>query len=79
MKISDKTTPCNEIIKSLIDFDSSTNVYHIPKDLNLENFPQDVIDGFLDLMNRVADTELRKSTFLRLIKEGEMTISCKEE
>jgi hypothetical protein len=78
MKTTKQTSPCHEIIKSLVSIEIGTNIYYIPQDLNLDKYPQEVIDGFLDLMNTIAPTQLEKSNFLRLVMEDVITVKCKD-
>jgi hypothetical protein len=63
----------------MIQYNELTNEYIIPADLNFENLPAKIVNDFLDTLNELALSKEALSTFLEMIKDGLVTITCSED
>jgi hypothetical protein len=63
---------CVQQIRNQIFIDDD-GFYKIPQNLVLENYPEQVINSFLDFLSKSGNN---KSTILMLIKTGRMEIKC---
>jgi len=68
--------PCIQQVREQIFVDKS-GVYTIPTDLKIADFPEEVINSFLDYMNQF-EGEI-KSDILKMLKDGVITMTCTED
>jgi len=68
--------PCIQQVQEQIYVDKN-GVYQIPTDLKITDFPESVINSFLDFMNQFSDVV--RAYYLQKIKEGEVTVVCTED
>lgn len=70
-----KPPPCNEVVRDLIEKNSSTGQYYIiPASLDMSGLPQKVIDSFLDFSNQFP--EENQQVILEYTKDGLVSIKC---
>ena len=50
--------------------------YQIPQDLKIQDFPEDIVNGFLDWLSQFDEY---RDSILKLIKDGDMIVECREE
>jgi len=68
--------PCIQQVQKQIFVDDNGE-YAIPKDLIITDFPESIINSFLDFLNEFNDS--MKSSILQSIKEGSLTVICTED
>ncbi len=68
--------PCIQQVQEQIYVDKN-GVYQISTDLKITDFPESVINSFLDFMNQFSDVV--RAYYLQKIKEGEVTVVCTED
>lgn len=68
--------PCIQQVQEQIYVDKD-GIYRIPVDLIITDFPESVINSFLDFLTDFNDS--MRSQILRLIKSGEITVNCTED
>lgn len=68
--------PCIQQVQEQI-FVDNCGVYRVPADLKIADFPESVVNAFLDFMNQFEGEML--SCILKLIKEGSITVVCEED
>lgn len=67
--------PCIKQVQEQIYIDKNGK-YQIPQDLKIQDFPEEIINGFLDWLFQFDEY---RDTILKLIKDGDMTVECREE
>ena len=67
--------PCIKQVQEQIYIDKNGK-YQIPQDLKIQDFPEEIINGFLDWLSQFGEY---RDTILQLIKDGDMIVECREE
>ncbi len=67
--------PCIKQVQEQIYIDKNGK-YQIPQDLKIQDFPEEIINGFLDWLSQFDEY---RDTILKLIKDGDMIVECREE
>ena len=78
IKTENKTTElsnCEEFVMNEIKPDKD-GFYEIPKDLNLSNYPEGVINSFLDFFK--DSTPENFNMIIKMIRSGEVRMECDE-
>lgn len=77
-EIEENPTEIKECIQQLREqiFVNNKGEYKIPKDLKIVDYPEEVINGFLDFLNEFDAHQ--QSVLLKDIKCGNITVICTE-
>lgn len=67
--------PCIKQVQEQIYIDKNGK-YQIPQDLKIQDFPEEITNGFLDWLSQFGEY---RDTILQLIKDGDMIVECREE
>ena len=67
--------PCIQQVREQI-FVNKKGEYEIPKDVKIVDYPEEVINGFLDFLNEFDAHQ--QSVLLKEIKCGNLTVICTE-
>lgn len=67
--------PCIKQVQEQIYIDKNGK-YQIPQDLKIQDFPEEIVNGFLDWLSQFKET---RDSILQLIKDGDITVECREE
>ena len=67
--------PCIKQVQEQIYIDKNGK-YQIPQDLKIQDFPEEITNGFLDWLSQFDEM---RDTILQLIKNGEITVEYREE
>ncbi len=71
-----KDSSCEEMVKNRIQKDAD-GYYRLPSNLDLEGYPQGVIDSFLDSFKGLSKEKY--DWFIRMIKSGEIQMDCPDD
>ena len=77
-EIEENPTEIKECIQQVREqiFVNNRGEYKIPQDLKIVDYPDEVINGFLDFLNEFD--LYQQSVLLKQIKEGNITVVCTE-
>lgn len=70
---------CNDKIKAAIIYNVVEQNYIVPRDLLLEKLPESIVNPFLEFLTSLNLDQAQLSAFLEMLKNGEVTIACRED
>jgi len=78
-EIEENPTEIKECIQQVREqiFVNNVGEYKIPQDLKILDYPEEVINDFLDFLNEFDSKQ--QSILLKQIKCGNITVVCKED
>ena len=68
--------PCIQQVQEQIFVDEN-GIYRIPPDLKIVDYPEEVVNSFLDFINQFEGVV--RDNIIKMIKEGIMTVESREE